>query len=150
MRSFLMCNAMPTDDVIQDSVVSSKSCVWTAFGVVQAATLSADASMRCLSEINDRWQKVRIAARHSLVGSNSVFSCSLWSRSDNKAHSSLIFSFRCSASVDAATACGFSRLRPSIHWRAACSLSAGIPRLASRWTLDFEQDNFRESSRCVT
>ncbi len=63
-------------DPIQDSVTSSESSLWTWFGVVQAATRSADASMRCLNEISDKRQNVRIAARHSVVGSNSLFSCS--------------------------------------------------------------------------
>ena len=52
-----------------------------------------------------------------------------------------------SALVDAAAACGFSRLRCSIQARAACSESVGIPSALRRWMLDFEQDNFRESSR---
>ena len=64
-------------DVIHDSDVSSASCLWTSCGVVQAATRSADESMRCLSEINASRQNERIAARHSVVGNNSLFSCSL-------------------------------------------------------------------------
>ena len=147
MRSFFTWRLMPIDAVIHDSDVSSESSLWTTFGVWQAATRSADASMRCLSEISDRRQNVRIAARHSLLGSNSVFSCSRCKRSDKSAHSSRIFSRRCSASVDAATACGFSRDRASPHWCEACSESDGIPSALRRWMLDFEQFNFRESSK---
>ncbi len=134
-------------DPIQDSVTSSESSLWTWFGVVQAETRSADESMRCLSAISDRRQNARIASKHSLVGKSSVFSCSLCKRSDNSAHSNRNFSRLCSASVDAAAACGFSRLRCSIHSRAAASLVVGIPRVTMRWMLLLEVFNFLLSSR---
>jgi hypothetical protein len=63
---------MPIADAIQLSVMSSESCVWTAFGVVQAETRSAYASICCVSEINARRQNARIAARHSAVGKSLV------------------------------------------------------------------------------
>ncbi len=149
MRSFLTWSVMPIADAIQLSVMSSESCVWTSFGVVQAETRSAYASICCLSEINARRQNARTASKHSLVVSNSVLSCLRCKRSDKRAHSNRIFSFRCSANVCAAAACGLSLDRASIHWRASVSLVVGIPSALRRWTLDFEQFNFRESSRCV-
>ena len=144
--SFFTWRLMPMLDVIQDSLMSSANSRWTACGVVQAATRSADESMRCLSEISDKRQNVRIAARHSVVGSNSLSSCSRCKRSDKSAHSNRNFSRRCSASVDAATACGFSRDRCSIHERAACSESVGIPKDAMRWMFDLLVFNFLPSS----
>ena len=146
MRSFFTWRLMPIDAVIHDSDVSSESSLWTSFGVWQAATRSADASMRCFNEISDKRQNARIASRHSLVGSSSVSSCSRCKRSDSSAHSSRIFSFRCSASVCVACACGFSLDRCSTHCRASASEVVGIPRVAMRWMLLLLVFNFLLSS----
>ena len=72
MQSFRIVKLMPMLAVIQDSVMSSESCLWTWFGVEQADTRSACASIWVLSEIIDNRQNVLIASKHSLVGSNSV------------------------------------------------------------------------------